>query len=208
MQKRLLLMLSIMLLSISLLGCSGEEVVEQAVNGEEQSVKSPIENAQQAVVKVTEDSTYSLGMTLTEFAQSFDDTAKDLIKDGLVINPLDFKDGKFDNEYIYDINKRIMLSAMINQTDKRIKTLTVTAQPSELNSENLETVAVFNLVVMTLNPELSDKELEALFKELKFNNSKDLTKLNSKAVRENNEYSMQYKDKIGVVLSVKNKNDV
>lgn len=208
MHKRSLLILSILAFSILLFGCSNDESTQNNSPTQEQSATNFIEDAQQAIGKVTEDSTNSLGMTLTEFAQAFDDISKDLIKDGLAINQLDFKDGKFENNYIYEINNRILLSATINKTDRRIKELSVTAQPSEFNSENMETLAVFNLVVMTLNPELEGKQLDALFKELKFSNSKDLKKLNSKAIRTNNEYSMQYKDKIGVVLSVKNKNDI
>lgn len=203
--KRFLLVLLVLVLSVSIVGCGSEEAVTNEASQEEASVFS---NIQQSVMEGSENSSSSLGMTLTEFAQSFDEVSKDLAKDGLVINALDFKDGKLEDSYVYEINRRIVLLAIIGQKDKRVREFRVTAQPSEFNSENMETVAVFNLVVMALNPDWSDKQVEALFKELKFNNSKDLTRLNSKAIRNNNEYRMEYKDKIGVILSVKNKGDV
>lgn len=165
----------------------------------------PLKQEETKPASVEQTPIYTIGLTPEEFKAKFNAQSSE---SGLTINTLETESGEKQNAFKYAFSKNLALAASVNKVDGSIRDISIIAQPVKDRNQNFNIFLSFGYLIQAINPELKPDDRGQMLRELGLlDKNLDVTKLDNRIIRGNNEYHVSFIEGIGFLFNVKNKDD-
>ncbi|WIW71867.1 hypothetical protein [Anaerosinus gibii] len=148
-----------------------------------------------------------LGISYIQFKNQFNDNDY-AEKINLSIGTVEKKTGSEDT-YHYALSDKLLLIEKVNSQSNHLRQITLIGQPSSIQEDNVKLIGAMGIIIDTFSSDLSINDRKEILRDLGFNETvKDLKSINAETIRGNIKYGFKYKENLGFIFSVSNKNDM